>query len=241
MRWALVWLGCAFVLALAACDGNATPPASTPEPRLPVSATAAPTAAELDTVATAAPAPASTPIKTPESAPTSASAPSPTPTPVPTQSPTAEPTPVPTQSPTAEPTPVPTQSPTPEPTPVSTPTPSPTPDLTPTATPEPHGIEFTPLRLGEPRPQPSGYAIYYGVHNCEGVWDVYRVVAGHDDAEPRPTARVDQGRDVVAELATNLAGDGLPVQNVGAHSAADLTSCRARRSRLGERRPEANG
>ena len=71
-------------------------------------------------------------------------------------------------------------TPTRKPTPVSTPTPSTTSEPTPTATPEPHGIEFTPLRLGEPRPQPTGYAIYHGVHNCEGVWDVYQAVASED-------------------------------------------------------------
>ena len=142
MRWALASMAGALMLAVAACDGEATPPASSSaEPPPAVTSTAAPTA---------------TPARTPT--------PSPTPAPTSTPSPTPSPTPVPTLTPGATPAP----TPTPSPTPVSTSTPSPTPEPTPTPTPEPHGIEFTPITRGEPRPLPAGIALYYWVYPCTG-------------------------------------------------------------------------
>ena len=39
-------------------------------------------------------------------------------------------------------------------------------------------IEYTPLTWGEPRELPAGTALFYGRHSCDGVWDMYKAVAG---------------------------------------------------------------
>ena len=82
------------------------------------------------------------------------------------------------------------------------PTPTPTPEPTPTLTPEPHGIEFTPLTRGKPRPLPAGIALYYWVYPCTGCdgapFDLRRIVfdeaagALHQD---RPLASFDGVND----------------------------------------------
>ncbi|MYD27349.1 MAG: hypothetical protein F4X03_00290 [Dehalococcoidia bacterium] len=56
-------------------------------------------------------------------------------------------------------------------------------------------IEFTPLTMGQPRALPVGFAFYFGVHSCEGVYDILRVVAGEDGSTPlveRPYAFFDE-------------------------------------------------
>ena len=42
------------------------------------------------------------------------------------------------------------------------------------------GIEFSPLTLVAPRQLPAGWALYYGDHHCEGVYDAFRVVRAPD-------------------------------------------------------------
>ena len=173
MRRALVSIGCALVLAMAACDSDATPGTEPPE---------------LTAVATATPAPATTPSATPEPtlAPTLTSSPTPA----------ATSTPSPTPSPTPAPTPAPSPTPSPTPTPTSTPSPTPEP------TPAPHGIEFTPITRGEPRPLPAGIALYYWVYPCTGCdgapLDLRRIV--FDEAagglhQDRPLASFDGVND----------------------------------------------
>ena len=198
MRWALASLAGALMLAVAACDGDATPPAST---AVDDSAAA---------VAAPAPAPATTPSATPEptlaptltASPTPAATSTPSPTPSPPPAPTPAPSPTPSPTPTPTSTPSPTLTPTPMPSLTPEPTPTPTPEPTPTLTPEPQGIEFTPITRGEPRPLPAGIALYYWVYPCTGCdgapFDLRRIVfdeaagALHQD---RPLASFDGVND----------------------------------------------
>ena len=103
MRWALASLAGALMLAVAACDGDATPPAST--------------AVDDSAAAVAAPAPARTSTPSPEPTPSLTPAPTPTPSPTPVSTPTPSPTSGPTPASTAVPdaTSEPTPTPTPEP------------------------------------------------------------------------------------------------------------------------------
>ena len=176
MRWVLAWIGCALVLAAAACEDDSTPPAPA-EPPPVATATAAHTAE-----ATQAPTSAATPVPT--------TTPEPTPTAAPTSTPSATPRATPESRPT----------PTPEPEPTSTPSPAPEP--TPSATPESQVIEFTTITRGEPRPMPAGLALYYWVYPCTACdaqpADYRRVVL--DEAvgavrEDRPLAFFDASSD----------------------------------------------
>ena len=76
------------------------------------------------------------------------------------------------------------------------------PSLTPEPTPAPHGIEFTPITRGEPRPLPEGLALYYWVYPCTGCdgapLDLRRIV--FDEAagglhQDRPLASFDGVND----------------------------------------------
>lgn len=56
--------------------------------------------------------------------------------------------------------------------------------------------------MGEPRELPAGTALFYGRHSCEGVWDMYRAVAGSGaDAwlVDRPWAFFDEEEEVLLQ------------------------------------------
>ena len=174
----------AFVASLAAmaCGGETIPPARE-------SGASAPTA-------TATPKAEPTRTATPTAVPTATPSPSASPTPTP---PTATATATPTPGRTATPTPSPAATPTPDPTPAATATPisavTPTPATTPEATPEPisEPHEFTLIKRVEPRPLPTGVALYYWVTGSRGR-DLRRVLfdgAAGSYREDRPLAFFD--------------------------------------------------
>lgn len=111
--------------------------------------------------------------------------------------------------PTATPTSMPTATATPEPTPTATPEPTPTA----TPTPEPHGIAFTPITRGEPRPLPPGIALYYWIGVCTGCGSVLADVRQITFDETTGTIR--EERPLAFFDGLREAGNEYPLENFG--------------------------
>ena len=178
------------MVAVAACAREATPTSSAP-PAPPPTAAASP---QL------------------EASPTT----SPTPTATSTTSPAASPTATATSKPSLAASPTPTATSTPRPTPSRSPPAAgtPAPERTPTPTQEPVGIESTPLTLGAPRELPTGWALYYGDHHCEGVYDAFRVADTRDGdtlGVERPWAFFDEQPGYTYSFSVSRGGQTLAV------------------------------
>ena len=185
----LLSLGCLMVAATA-CTREVTPMSSGP-PAPPPTAAASP---QLEASPTTSPTPTATSTTSPAASPTATATSKPSLAASPTPTATSIPRPTPSRSPPAAGTPA--------------------PERTPTPTQEPVAIESTPLTLGAPRELPTGWALYYGDHHCEGVYDTFRVADTRDGdtlGVERPWAFFDEQPGYTYSFSVSRGGQTLAV------------------------------